>query len=183
MTKLLNGATVPDLDTMLASMYSGVTYSTATIAPWNATTPVSALENLWENLGEGVGVDGIRQQIAADLGLTIDAFNRLMDLRHQDQAAAIDPRNSPLSADESREVYSLLVEGAKARFFAFWRTEEAALPLTAFFGSQSFVVSLREPAAGDWPPVIPAGQPLIDPALVALTDLPEQTVGKNATSF
>jgi hypothetical protein len=181
-TTVLNGVTVPDLKTMLGSMYTGVTYGTATIAPWNSsTTPVSALENLWEDLSEGVSVAAIRQQIAADLGLTIDAFNRLIELKHHDQAAWFDSRNPPVSADGWREVYSILVEGMKTRFSAVWRAEEAALPLV--FGSQTFVVSLREPPVGNWPPVIPVGQPLVDPALVALTDLPEPTIGAGAITF
>ncbi len=193
MTKPLNGAMVPDLKAMLDSMYIGVTYGAVTLAPWNTTTPLSALENLWENLGEGVSVEVTRNQIAADLGFSIDAFNRLMDLKHQDEAAALDSRNPPVSNAEWTEVCSILVEAAKRRFFSAWRSEETALlllpplpllpPPWVLFSSQTFVVSLHEPALGNWPPLIPVKQPVIDPALVALTDLPEPTLAARDTAF
>src|SRR5262249_55670890 len=51
------------------------------------------------------------------------------------------------------------------------------------FGREAFVVSIREPRVGDWPPIVPAGQPLIDPEVVTLTDLPEPTVGGRAADF
>jgi len=166
---------------MLNSMYSSVSYLTTNASPWAATTPVGDLEYLWENLAEGADVTANTLRVAGDLSLTVQAFNRLMDLRHQDQAAPADPRNPPLSDADWLEVASLLTGAAKTRFFAAWRAEEAALPLV--FGPAAFVVSLTEPQPGDWPPVLPAGTPLIDPALVPLTGLPDPVAGARAIKF
>jgi len=80
-----------------------------------------------------------------------------------------------------REVGYLLTAAVKTRFFAAWRAEEAALPMT--FGPDAFVVSLTAPQAGYWPPVQPAGMPLIDPALVPLTGLPDPVAGATAIAF
>lgn len=192
-TKNVNGVSVPDIDSaqgIFSAMLSAWTYDGTTVVPWSIDTPVSSFEALWENLAEGVASDAIQLQLAADLGLSAEAFNRLMDIWHQDQAAALDVRNPPVTSDAWREIYSLLVEAAKMRLFPTWRTEEAALsfyPGTQdFFGSQNFVVSLREPVVGDWPPdgewppLAPASQPLIDPALITVTDLPEPTAGVQA---
>jgi hypothetical protein len=178
-TKVVKGKKVPDIECMFALMYLPLTYGTTTTPPWDSAVKPSTFETLWENLAEGVEVDATRLQLAADLGLTIDAFNRLMYIRHQDEAAVIDPRKPAVAETEWREVYSILAEAAKTRFFSGWRNEESALPLV--FGSQTFVVSLREPAVGDWPPV--DGQPLIDPARVTLTDLPDSVVGTRAVAF
>ena len=166
---------------MLGSMYSSLSYLTTTAAPWAATTTLGDLDNLWENLAEGADVPANTLRVAVDLGLSVQAFNRLMDLRHQDQAAAADPRNPALSDADWLEVASLLTEAAKTRFFAVWRAEEAALPLV--FGPVAFVVSLTEPQPGDWPPVLPADTPLIDPAMVALTGLPDPVAGARAIKF
>ena len=129
-----------------------------------------------EPRGGGDGVAAIGPQLGADLGLTIDSFNRMMDILHQDQAAALDSRNPPVTTDAWNELYSLLVQAAKMRFFPAWRTEESAF----VFGGQDFVVSLREPAVGDWPLVMPPGQPFIDAELVGINDLPEPTAGAQA---
>jgi hypothetical protein len=157
---------------------------TTILTPWTGATLVSpsSFETIWENLAEGGGgVEAIGPRLGADLGLTIDSFNRLMDILHQDLAAVLDSRNPPVTAEAWNELYSLLVQAAKTRFFPAWRAEEAALPL--IFGSQDFVVSVREPAVGNWPLVMPPGQPLIDPALVGITDLPEWTAGAQAVKF
>ena len=185
-TKTVNGVTVPDIDAMFAAMLVAWTYGATTITPW--TAPASTFQNLWENLAEGAeGADQIPFQIGADFGLMVDPFNRLMDIWHQDQAAALDPRNAPVASDAWRELISLLVQSAKARLFPIWRSEEATLSSYAgtqdFFGSLNFIVSLREPVVGDWPPPTPATQPLIDPTLVTVTDLPELTAGGQALSL
>jgi pSer/pThr/pTyr-binding forkhead associated (FHA) protein len=170
------GGTRPSFTGMLAWMHDDLTYGGVTAAPWAATTPVTALEALWENLAQGVTVPAIMTQLASDLCLTPQAFNRLMDLWHADQATAAVPPGPALTAADWGEVASLLTQAAKTRFFAVWRAEEAALPLD--FGSATFIVSLREPLPGDWPPVPPPGPPvpLIDPAIVPPTGLPEPTV-------
>ncbi len=166
---------------MLTWMYNPLSYQTTSAAPWAGSTPVSALQNLSEDLAEGVNVAAITTQIAGDLGLSVQAFNRLIALWQQDQAAAADPRNPALTSDNWLEVAYLLTEAVKTRFFAAWLAEEAALPVT--FGPVPFVVSLTEPQVGDWPPVLPAGTPLIDPSMVALTGLPDPVAGATAIAF
>ena len=171
---------------VLAAMTKPWVYHTASatitiVSPWSASTPVASFETLWENLAEtGPGIDpaAVALQLNADLGLTVDAFNRLMDIWRQDQAARVDPRNPAVTPDAWNELRSLLVQSIKVRLFPAWRDEETALPLV--FGSQDFVVSMHEPAVGLWPLLMPAGQPFIDPILIGLNDLPEPTAGAGA---
>ena len=156
--------------------------------PMGRHTPVGGLENLWENLAQATDARPSRRSLRrspATSACSIQAFNRLMDLRHQDQAAAADPRSPALSDADWSEVASLLVEAAKTRFFAAWRAEEdaLALPLRPLFGPSAFIVSLTEPQAGDWPPVPPPGTPLIDPTTVPLTGLPDPIAGGQAVQL
>ena len=137
-----------------------LSYGATTAIPWAASTPVTGLENLWQNLAQATDattITSITTQIAGDIGLSIQAFNRLMDLRHQDKAAAADPRSPALTDAEWREVASILAQAAKTRFFATWRAEEdtLALPYGPMFGPSAFIVSLTEPHVGDWGPVLP----------------------------
>jgi peptidoglycan hydrolase-like protein with peptidoglycan-binding domain len=177
--------------------YTTITSSpiTTTTIPWSTATPPSVFESLWENLAEGVDVLAITLQLSADLGLTIDAFNRMMDIVHQEKAAAVDPAANPaVTPDAWTELSSILAQAAKTRFFDAWRDEEQSLPVEIagqvfpfdpppasppMFGSQAFVVSLTEPAVGDWPPSATT-KPLIDPALVPFTGLPDPTIGHAA---
>ena len=104
-----------------------------------------------------------------------------MNIRAKDQLAASDPRNEQVSAAEWSEVYSILAQASKSGLFTTWRTEEknAAIVL----GFQEFWFSLREPEVGEWPQIPVAGQPLIDPDVVKLTDLPEGLAGKEAIAL
>ncbi len=143
-----------------------LSYGGATATAWAASTPAGGLENLWQDLAQATDaatITAITTQIAGDLGLSIQAFNRLMDLRHQDEAAAADPRSPALTDANWSEVASILVEAAKTRFFAAWRSEEdaLALPYGPMFGPSAFIVSVTEPQVGDWGPA-PPGQPAAD---------------------
>ena len=168
----------PSFTGMLGWMQNDLTYGPVTAKPWAPTTPVDGLEALWENLAQGVDVPAITTQLASDLCLQPQEFNALMDLWHADQAASAEPPGPPLSSADWRDAVSLLTQAAKTRFFAAWRAEENGLPLD--FGSDTFIVCLREPQPGDWPPVPTPGAPLIDPATVPLTGLPEPTTGGQA---
>ena len=149
------GGQRPSFTGMLGWMYNDLTYGAITVKPWAATTPSGSLEALWQNLAQGVTVPAITVQLASDLCLAPQEFNRLMDLWHADQASTAEPPGPTLTAADWREVASLLTQAAKTRFFAAWRAEEAALPLD--FGSDTFIVALREPLPGDWPPFSAAG--------------------------
>jgi hypothetical protein len=172
---------VPDFSAMLASMYGPVGYGSTTIIPWAATTPTTALDTLRDRLEAGTDVSSAVLAIRADLRLSVDAFLRLMNLRLKDQAAAADPRNSPLGPKEWREVRSILVEAQKVAFFSSWRAEEQAA--TVRLGPEEFWARLRQAQVGDWPPVVLDGQPMIDPHLVTAADLPDPTVGARACAF
>lgn len=99
-----------------------------------------------------------------------------MAIRNKDQLSISDIRNEPVSDEEWREVYSILTQAQKIQKFAEWRIEEQAASIR--LGTEDFWISLREPQEGDWPPI--AAQPLIDPAIVKLTDLPEWKTNEKA---
>jgi hypothetical protein len=114
------------------------------------------------------------------LHLSIESFIRLMALRAKDLAAS-DPRNEKITTGEWSEVYSILTQARKSKMFVAWRAEEKDAGIT--LGFEEFWFSLSEPQVGAWPPVAVAGQPLIDPDLVKLTDLPEWLAGKDAITL
>jgi hypothetical protein len=172
------GGVRPSFTGMLGWMYDPLTYQGTTAAPWSQTTQVNQLQSLWQNLAQGVTVPAITLQLASDLCLAPDAFNRLMALWLQDQASAAEPAGPALTADNWSTVASLLTQAAKTRFYAAWRAEEQALPLD--FGAAPFIVSLHEPRPGDWPPTPPAGTPYIDPTFLPLTGLPQPITGAAA---
>jgi hypothetical protein len=178
-TKVVGGSTVPSIDGMLSVMSTPWTYGATTLTPWPSTAPsTSSFQTLWENLAEGAGGSANMLQIQSDLSLSIDSFNRLMNIWQTDQAAAIDPTSPSVTAAEWLEFQSILVQAAKSRLSVFWRNEESQL----VFGSQEFLVSLREPVVGPWP-LVQSGIPFIDPSLVALTDLPEPIAGAAAIAL
>ncbi|HEY6120861.1 MAG TPA: neuraminidase-like domain-containing protein, partial [Pyrinomonadaceae bacterium] len=181
MTKVISGQTVPDFEAMLTAMYSPVVYEGTTVKVWDAATPSTGLNDLLENLQQGKKVDDARVKIEADLALSVDAFSRLMELRTKDVASQVDARNAPNSDGEWREVFSILVQAQKARLASVWRTEEDTGGVE--LGPRDFWPALREPWAGDWPPVKPADRPFIDPEIQKLKDLPEITIGERAINF
>ena len=115
------------------------------------------------------------------LNLSVESFTRLMSIRAKDQLAQSDTRNDKVSEQEWREVYSILTQALKAKEFDAWRTAEQNAGTT--MGLEEFWFSVTEPKEGDWPPVPVADQPLIDPDIVKLTDLPEWLAGKEAISL
>lgn len=115
------------------------------------------------------------------LNLSVESFTRLMSIRAKDQLAPSDPRNDKVSEQEWREVYSILTQALKAKEFDAWRTAEQNAGTT--MGLEEFWFSVTEPKEGEWPPVPVADQPLIDPDIVKLTDLPDWLAGKEAISL
>ena len=144
------GNPVPDLDGLLLPLTNGGTQEQVSVA-----------------------TKGVRA-----LNLSIESFIRLMALRAKDQLATSDPRNEQVSAAEWSEVYSILAQASKSKLFNTWRAEEKKAAIV--LGFEEFWFSLREPQVGDWPPAPIAGQPLIDPDIAKLTDLPEWLAGKEA---
>jgi hypothetical protein len=84
------------------------------------------------------------------------------------------------SDSELQEIYSILTQVIKKVFFADWITEENDELIQ--LNSADYWNSITEPVPGLWPLLNPA-VPLIDPSLIALTQLPEHNVGGAAISF
>lgn len=145
-------------------------------------TPLPDIDGLLATLTKSGTPEKIKtaKDEAEALGLSIDGLTRLMSIRAKDQLAQGDARNEKVSDEEWREVYSILTQAVKVKKFDAWRIEEQADGVR--LGLEEFWFSLREPTEGDWPPVFKKGQPLIDPDLVKLADLPEWLAGKEAVT-
>ncbi|MBD2337369.1 hypothetical protein H6G64_10245 [Calothrix sp. FACHB-156] len=148
-------------------------------------SPLPDLDDLLMRLTQGGSPEDInaaKVQIA-DLNLTVESFSRLMVIREKDQLAHADNRNEKVSDEEWQEAYSILTQAQKVGKFAEWRIEEQRIEeqeVSVQLGMEDFWLSLREPKEGDWPPVSEPNQPLIDPDLVKLIDLPEWKTNKEA---
>lgn len=179
---------VPNLAGILSSMIEEVSYEVTPFTPWvNRPDPVDEdFDFILEKLSKGTEpeVEAAKSQIRADLGLTAESFTRLVGLRDKARRAESDPKNEPVKEEEWVEIYSILVQAQKVRLFAAWIAEEVEqahlFGPTDFFGPSEFWIPLREPREGDWPPAVPGGQPLIDPEVVKLDELPDPTAGKRA---
>ena len=178
LTHVVDGETVPDIDAMLASMYASVSYGTPSVKPWKTATKPADFASLGDDLTRGVEVETAAARIAGDLGLGVEAFNRLVAVLAKNALATTDPRNEPVGSEEWGELRSILVQAQKARLLPAWSAEEQAAGV--MLGPRSFWISLGEPKEGIWPPAPRQGSPLIDPGAVAYEDLPEPTVGRRA---
>ena len=119
--------------------------------------------------------------ITDNLYLTVDGFNRLMQIWEKEQRWEANAVNESVTEDEWRELISILVQVRKVELFPVWRQEEIDWEADAnnsALGPEQFWVSAREPAKGDWPPI--DGHPFIDPERVDINELPEWEVGANA---
>jgi hypothetical protein len=168
-------------------MYGQVTYKNVTFQPWSASTKPEDFDALHQTLNSGSEseVTAAKDRIRRDLNLSVEAFSRLMEIRTKDLASRADNPKESVSAEEWREVDAILVQVQKERLFPDWCREEdpnppAGSPKVVLFSPKNFWISLREPQEGDWPPVLPPGQPMIDPELVKRKDLPESSIGQPA---
>jgi hypothetical protein len=196
LTKPLTGADgtvvmVPDLQQMLQRMYQTVAYSgtnTVSVVPW-AGAPLPALfDLLYEQLTLGPTPEDVaaaQKTITTALRLTTESFTRLIELKRKDTLATSGLGHEPVSEGDWQEVYSILVSAQKRAFREAWLTEENEAAVT--LDPKVFWISLREPMEGDWPAhpskeqlATTNPQPLIDPALLALKDLPEPPAGADA---
>lgn len=184
MIRAQGAATVPDASQMLAWMSQPVPYpgQAASVTPWPGPTMPADFDGIYRDLtqGDAAAAEKARERIASDLKLPPAAFMRLVELSTKDQLAGTASGADPVSADEWSEFRSILVQAVKTAFFPAWLQEEAATFRLVTFGPDQFWKSLREPLEGDWPPNLQSGIPLIDPELMALTDLAEPTVGARA---
>lgn len=130
--------------------------------------------------GTSQAVETARNGVKA-LGLTVESFTRLMAIRAKDQLALSDARNEKVSLAEWSESYSILAQAIKVKLVEVWRTEEQAAGI--ILGLKEFWLSVSPPLEGDWPPLSLPDQPLIDPALLKLTELPEWLAGKAAIAL
>lgn len=167
---------VPDLNGIFNRMYQPVTYGSFTITPWANTAPVTDFNQLYRKLTGGTAdeVKDTRERIKKDLGLTPEAFGRLMEIRAKEKLSWVDSRNETVQDDEWQELYSILVQVQKTRLFASWIAEETSASIS--FGLGEFWNSLHGPKEGDWPPVYVVqhvlNQPVIDPELIESNELP-----------
>jgi hypothetical protein len=146
-------------------------------------SPLKDLEELLLVLAKGgtaAEVKAARDSVSA-LNLSVESFTRLMSIRDKDQLAQSDTRNVKVTEPEWREVYSILAQALKARQFNAWQAAEQAADIN--LGLEQFWFSVTEPKEGEWPRTPIADQPLIDPDIVKLTDLPEWLAGKKAISL
>ena len=141
--------------------------------------PLPDLDRLHRNLTQGTDLEDTKQTIH-NLHLTAESFNWLFAMRAKDQLSLLDARNEPVSSDEWRQVYAILVQAEKVKKFADWCTEEHTSPAVVL-GPKEFWISEREPGEGDWPPVRLGHRPLIDPETLSLEGLSQLIPGKAAT--
>jgi hypothetical protein len=149
-------------------------------------TPLPDFDGLYQALTMGDAEQtSATKKVITKLGLTVESFSHLVEIRAKDQQAQVDPRVT-VSDDEWEDVYSVLAQAEKLKLFGAWRAQEAQSQI--LLGADAFWVSLREPVAGDWPPrqlvgPSPPAAPLIDPDLQTLLDLPEPFAGAEAVSL
>jgi Tc toxin complex TcA C-terminal TcB-binding domain len=183
LTKAIPGQTqrVPDITAMFAVMYQPVAYGTTSITTWTNTTPSSEFESLRNQLTQGIDVNNIKFRLQDDLNLPVENFTRLMTIAAKAKAWETDTRTDKVKDDEWSEVYSILTQAQKLKFFATWRIEESNTGIQ--LDPQTFWISLQQPQEGEWPPTLSAELPLIDPARLKLKDLLEPIAGERAIAF
>lgn len=145
-------------------------------SPRRITGVLPVLATLGEKLARGQDPEDTKQQIWSGFRLTVESFTRLREI----QAKAEEQK---LLDEDWEEVFSILTQAEKRRWFPTWRAEERRVEGRLgheLFGPRYFWTSLLEPLEGLWPPETAEDRPLIDPELVALADLPEPTAGQRA---
>jgi Tc toxin complex TcA C-terminal TcB-binding domain len=187
---------VPDIETMLDSMYVGRSYVVGNVpgavgpfasvsVSWPTTTPKEELASLQQRIfaasQDTEQVQQTARKLSDELGLTVAAFDRLMAVRSRALAWMADPRNPKVEDEEWSDIYSILTSARTRLLLSAWRSEEAAVGVE--FGPNQFWISLRQPAEGIWPPWREPNVPIIDPDVLKLSDLPDSTVGDRARAL
>ena len=183
LTKVVPGQPqpVPDIAAMFAAMYQPVTYGAISVTAWANTTPSTEFETLRNQLTQGIDVNAIKFRLQDDLNLPVENFTRLMAIAVKAKAWESDTRNETVKDEEWREVYSILVQAQKVKLFATWRKEERDAGVQ--LDPQTFWMSRRQPQEGEWPPILAAQLPLLDPAMLKFKDLPETVAGERTIAF
>jgi hypothetical protein len=182
LTTMRRGTRVPDIGAMFAQMLVAARpYDNKSVPAWNGNTPATQFDALRDALASGTNVDVVRGQIDTDLNHPVEAFLRLLAFRDKDALNATDERAPELTAAEWRELFAILTLAEKRAYAAAWVAEEQRQGVT--LDRAAFWPALREPEDGDWPPVTAGTEPLIDPELVQLVDLPESGVGADARAL
>ncbi len=172
---------VPNIAAMFAAMYQPVTYGAISMTTWANTTLSTEFETLRNQLTQGIDVNAIKFRLQDDLNLPVESFTRLMAIAAKAKAWESDTRNDTVKDDEWREVYSILVQAQKVKLSATWRKEERDAGVQ--LDPQTFWMSRRQPQDGEWPPILSAQLPLLDPAMLKFKDLPETVAGERAIAF
>ncbi len=183
---------IPDLGKILMHMYEQpVSYGAISFPQvWAKTTPITDFELLSINLSRGEDVEATKNRIINDLYLSVEGFTRLMAIYSKDKLAKADSRNEKVGTNEWQELYSILTQAQKEKFYGVWKDEEKTLKIV--LDPEQFWISLSEPKDGDWPsisslahslPLTEQKIPLIDPTLVNLDDLPDYPVVRRAAEI
>lgn len=185
MTTDRRGQQVPDLAAMLAAMYQQVGYPAAGgdigVVPWAATTLPGDFPALLRALARPADAAAARRRIATDLRLPPEAFTRLAQIYAQDALNGTDQRETPVTEELCGDVRSILVQARKTALATAWCDEEQAVAIR--LGGMDFWPAARPPEEGQWPPIPPAGLPMVDPTVVAIDDLPDVTAGRKARAL
>src|SRR5207247_195740 len=110
--------TTPDIETMLDSMYSGRSYLLGLVpgalppfpsvtVSWPSSTPKQNLTPMYLSLSSGQldkqQLEQTVQKLSDELGLSVEAFHRLMTTRSKDAARTPDRRNPKVEDAEWAE--------------------------------------------------------------------------------
>lgn len=149
-------------------------------------TPLPDFDTLRADLETGTDPAGVASQIEA-LGLTVESFIRLTDLRARE--ASPDPAQHP-DEDEWGEIYAILVRSEKVGLYTTWSGEEEAAGL--LLDPAHFWIALEEPelvpwladpasrAAWQYALTVRSRRPLIDPDLIGPGDFVSPLAGSPA---
>lgn len=151
------------------SLYGGNNYNSC----WPINFDLKELNTLHKDLKHGKNINEIVATIENTLHLSIDSFNRLIELRNKDHQHRIDPRNEKVTEKELNEIFSILVQARKKSLFSFWKSEEEDLDIPEDFGPKLFWIAGNEPKEGDWPVKLTMPWPAIDPEFITEEELPE----------
>ncbi|MBB3188947.1 neuraminidase-like domain-containing protein [Halomonas cerina] len=145
-----NDVEVPDVTALFDRMYQTVTYDTTDVTPWADTTPPADFSTLRDNLAGGNKgeVEMATEQLDEDLRLTVEAFNQLLAIRDKAAAWETDPQREPVTDDEWRAFFSILVQAQKRAFYPTWIDEEKDQDVE--LDPKRFWISLREPQLPLW---------------------------------
>ncbi len=157
----------PVFDCLIEPMKTNFSYGGQEFGPcWPADYDPSQLNVLHRDLKQGKTIEESTEFIQNKLRLTLDSFNRLIEIRNKEYQYHLDPRNEKVTKEEWHEIFSILTQARKRSLFSIWRQEETALGIPENFGPKLFWTSIHEPNEGNWPEELVLPWPVIDPEFV-----------------